>query len=94
MTQHNFDSEMNVDKIIQAAKAAGFQVTRSQSKGRLSLNITRTPGLYEYIAHFRRKDSTGVFTWDFAQHIVDGEDARIFTMERFIERLSNAVSSS
>jgi hypothetical protein len=83
-----------VNKVARAATAAGFNVTRSQAKGRLSLNITRNPDLYEYIAHFRANHTTGFFQWHFAQHILDGEDRRIFTMKGLMEGLSNASTIS
>jgi hypothetical protein len=90
----NLGTMDNVNKVARAATAAGFSVTRSQTNGKLSLNITRNPDLYEYIAHFRVNNLTGFFKWHFAQHILDGEDRRIFTMKRLIEGLTNAGTSS
>jgi hypothetical protein len=86
-------SMVTVNNVAKAAQAAGYQVTRSQSNGRLSLNITRKPGLYEYVAHFRVNES-GRYSWWFAQHIIDGEDNRIFIMRRFLEGLKSASVAS
>jgi hypothetical protein len=90
----SFTRTTALDRVIDAAKRAGYIVTRSQSSGRLSLNIARNPQHYEYIAHFRRNPHSGHLNWSFAQHIVDGEYIRIFTLGRFLDLLADVKADA
>lgn len=89
VTGHRTDDRATVMTVRDAAERQGFTVTENpdRSNGNLVLDITSDPARYEFTASFRRK-STGYWAWGFGYDHRDDPPLRVYTMERFIERLN------
>jgi hypothetical protein len=81
----------NLNKVMAAAEEQGYQVSEvPKGDGRIALDITRDPDMYQFEAYFSRDRYTGFWAWDIGYQHRDGGADKIHTMARFIERLPDA----